>query len=109
MLNVKYLIDLNESNSLSLSVNKENLGNAWFIENIINVNSEELLKAACCNLSESFETNPSVDVNHNDAITGTKQIEMLGLKSPYILITEENIPNVTNPICATEELSLIHI
>ena len=36
----------------------------------------------------------SVDVNHNDAITGTKQIEMLGLKSPYILITEENIPMV---------------
>ena len=54
----------------------------------------DLKKAACCNLSESFETNPSVDVNHNDAITGTKQIEMLGLKSPYILITEENIPMV---------------
>ena len=38
-------------------------------QNIINVSEEELLKAACCNLSESFETNPSVDVNHNDAIT----------------------------------------
>ena len=63
-------------------------------QNIINISEEELLKAACCNLSESFETNPSVDVNHNDAITGTKQIEMLGLKSPYILITEENIPMV---------------
>ena len=63
-------------------------------QNIINVSEEELLKAACCNLSESFETNPSVDVNHSDAITGTKQIEMLGLKSPYILITEENIPMV---------------
>jgi len=63
-------------------------------QNIINVSEDELLKAACCNLSESFETNPSVDVNHSDAITGTKQIEMLGLKSPYILITEENIPMV---------------
>ena len=63
-------------------------------QNIINISEDELLKAACCNLSESFETNPSVDVNHNDAITGTKQIEMLGLKSPYILITEENIPMV---------------
>ena len=63
-------------------------------QNIINISEEELLKAACCNLSESFETNPSVDVNHNDALTGTKQIEMLGLKSPYILITEENIPMV---------------
>ncbi len=63
-------------------------------QNIIKISEDELLKAACCNLSESFETNPSVDVNHNDALTGTKQIEMLGLKSPYILITEENIPMV---------------
>ena len=39
MLNVKYLIDLNENNSLSFSVNKENLGNAWFIENLVNVES----------------------------------------------------------------------
>ncbi|HRF24857.1 MAG TPA: hypothetical protein PLR98_11860, partial [Chitinophagaceae bacterium] len=30
----------------------------------------ELFKAACCNLSESFETNPSVDVSYNDAVTG---------------------------------------
>lgn len=42
--------------------------------NIVNVNSAELLKAACCNLSESFETNPSIDVNFSDALTGTKQI-----------------------------------
>ena len=56
--------------------------------------SKELLKAACCNLAESFETNPSIDVNFSDAITGTKQIKMLGLTSPYLLITEENIPSV---------------
>ena len=55
-------------------------------QNIINISEEELLKAACCNLSESFETNPSVDVNHNDALTGTKQIEMLGLKLSLIHI-----------------------
>ena len=63
-------------------------------QNIVNVNSAELLKAACCNLSESFETNPSIDVNFSDALTGTKQIKMLGLTSPYLLITEENIPTV---------------
>jgi len=63
-------------------------------QNIINVNSAELLKAACCNLSESFETNPSIDVNFSDALTGTKQIRMLGLTSPYLLISEENIPMV---------------
>jgi len=58
------------------------------------VTSKELLKAACCNLAESFETNPTIDVNFSDALTGTKQIKMLGLTSPYIMITEENIPSV---------------
>ena len=63
-------------------------------QNVVTVNSAELLKAACCNLSESFETNPSIDVNFSDAVTGTRQIQMLGLKSPYILITQENIPSI---------------
>ncbi|TGD56950.1 TonB-dependent receptor plug domain-containing protein [Flavobacterium humi] len=58
------------------------------------LSSKELLKAACCNLAESFETNPSIDVNFSDALTGTKQIKMLGLTSPYLLITEENVPSV---------------
>ncbi|MDY7395330.1 TonB-dependent receptor [Aureibaculum sp. 2210JD6-5] len=62
--------------------------------NIVTINEGELLKAACCNLSESFETNPSIDVNFSDALTGTKQIRMLGLTSPYILIAQENIPSV---------------
>ncbi len=62
--------------------------------NMFTVNSEELLKAACCNLAESFETNPSIDVSFSDALTGTKQIQMLGLTSPYLLITQENIPSV---------------
>lgn len=62
--------------------------------NVFTVNSEELLKAACCNLAESFETNPSIDVNFSDALTGTRQIQMLGLKSPYLLISQENIPSI---------------
>ena len=63
-------------------------------QNVVTVNSAELLKAACCNLSESFETNPAIDVNFSDALTGTKQIQMLGLTSPYLMITQENIPMV---------------
>ena len=63
-------------------------------QNVITVNSDELLKAACCNLAESFETNPAIDVNLSDGLTGTKQIQMLGLTSPYLLITQENIPMV---------------
>jgi len=62
--------------------------------NTSTMTSKELLKAACCNLAESFETNPSIDVNFSDALTGTKQIKMLGLTSPYLMITEENIPSV---------------
>jgi outer membrane receptor for ferrienterochelin and colicins len=62
--------------------------------NMFTVNADELLKAACCNLAESFETNPSIDVSFSDALTGTKQIQMLGLTSPYLLITQENIPSI---------------
>lgn len=58
------------------------------------LNEGELLKAACCNLSESFETNPSVDISFSDPVTGTKQIQMLGLTGPYIQITQENIPAI---------------
>lgn len=64
------------------------------VTNIQTMGQKELLKAACCNLSESFSTNPSIDVNFSDAVTGNKQIKMLGLTSPYILIAEENIPSV---------------
>jgi hypothetical protein len=53
----------------------------------------ELKKAACCNLSESFETNASVDVNYSDAITGAKQIKLLGLAGKYSQMQTENIPN----------------
>lgn len=52
----------------------------------------ELRKAACCNLSESFETNTSVDVNFTDAISGAKTIQMMGLDGVYTQIQLENIP-----------------
>ncbi len=56
------------------------------------INSHELRKAACCNLSESFETNASVDVNITDAVTGAKRIQMMGLDGVYTQIQFENIP-----------------
>jgi outer membrane receptor for ferrienterochelin and colicins len=62
--------------------------------NIQNIHEKELTKAACCNLSESFETNPSVDAGFTDAVTGTRKIEMLGLAGPYVQITRENMPDV---------------
>lgn len=76
------------------------------VQNVVTVDSREMLKAACCNLSESFETNPAVDVNIADAITGTKQIQILGLNSPYLLITQENIPS-TRGASSSQGLSFI--
>ena len=58
------------------------------------INAAELAKAACCNLSESFETNPSVDVSYSDAATGAKQIKLLGLSGTYVQMLTENIPNL---------------
>jgi outer membrane cobalamin receptor len=58
----------------------------------VNITGAELRKAACCNLSESFETNASVDVNYADAATGAKQIQLLGLAGNYTQILTENIP-----------------
>lgn len=86
---------INELEEVTVKQEREAVEKAFFsAQNVITVNSAELLKAACCNLSESFETNPAIDVNFNDALTGTKQIQMLGLTSPYLLITQENIPMV---------------
>lgn len=58
------------------------------------ITSGELQKAACCNLSESFETSASVDVSYSDAVTGAKQIELLGLSGIYTQMMSENIPNL---------------
>lgn len=64
------------------SINQEHLG------------GEEFTKAACCNLSESFETNATVDVSYADGVTGAKEIRMLGLDGAYTQFTIENIPGL---------------
>jgi len=56
------------------------------------INRGVLRKAACCNLSESFETTASVDVVLNDAVTGTRKIQMLGLDGIYVQNLFEGIP-----------------
>ena len=62
-------------------------------ENAMRINKAELFKAACCNLGESFTTNPSVDVNYSDAATGAKQIKLLGLSGTYVQMLAENLPD----------------
>ncbi len=58
------------------------------------IGTEELCRAACCNLSEAFETNASVDVAYSDAATGAKQIRLLGLSGTYVQLLQENTPAI---------------
>lgn len=62
--------------------------------NTTNMGIKELTKAACCNLSESFETSPSVDVSYSDALTGIKQIQLLGLSGNYTQLLTETVPEI---------------
>ena len=58
------------------------------------ITTKELKKAACCSLSDSFETTATVDLKFDDAVTGTKKIQMLGLDGVYAQILNENIPMI---------------
>lgn len=60
--------------------------------NVESITSKELKKAPCCNLAESFETNASVDVSYSDAITGAREIQLLGLRGIYTQLMVENRP-----------------
>ena len=64
------------------------------IENTDLIGPGQLVRAACCNLGESFTTNPSVDVNYSDAATGARQIKLLGLSGTYVQMLTENVPNL---------------
>ena len=64
------------------------------IDNTDIIGQGQLIRAACCNLGESFTTNPSVDVSYSDATTGAKQIKLLGLSGTYVQMLTENIPNL---------------
>jgi outer membrane receptor for ferrienterochelin and colicins len=66
--------------------------NSKSIQLTTEITKAELAKAACCNLGESFETNPSIDVAITDAVTGSKQIQLLGLAGYQTLITKGNVP-----------------
>lgn len=84
-------VELGEVNVVSRKLGTMKLRNSVLNEDIIS--SAELSRAACCNLGESFVTNPSVDVSYSDAATGAKQIKLLGLSGTYVQMLTENIPN----------------
>ncbi|MBR5657225.1 MAG: TonB-dependent receptor [Prevotella sp.] len=80
-------------NEVTVSAHQWGRVKASTIGNTELISSKELLRAACCNLGESFTTNPSVDVNYADAATGARQIKLLGLSGTYVQMLTENIPN----------------
>ena len=84
-------VELSEVNVVSRKLGTMKLRNSVLNEDMIS--SAELSRAACCNLGESFTTNPSVDVTYSDAATGAKQIKLLGLSGTYVQMMTENIPN----------------
>lgn len=62
--------------------------------NVEVITEADLVKDACCNLSESFENTTTVDVSYSDAVSGAKEIRMLGLDGVYSQIMVENIPSI---------------
>ena len=64
------------------------------VDNAEIIGQGQLIRAACCNLGESFTANPSVDVSYSDAATGAKQIKLLGLSGTYVQMLTENVPNL---------------
>ena len=58
------------------------------------ITQQGLRRAACCNLAESFESTVAVDMEFSDAVTGAKQIAMLGLSGIYSQILLENVPYI---------------
>jgi len=63
--------------------------------NVESINKRELRKAPCCNLSESFETNGAIDVAYANALTGVKEIQLLGLRGIYGQFLVENRPTMS--------------
>lgn len=64
------------------------------VDNVDIIGQGQLIRAACCNIGESFTANPSVDVSYSDATTGAKQIKLLGLSGTYVQMLTENVPNL---------------
>ncbi|MDR2775333.1 MAG: TonB-dependent receptor [Tannerella sp.] len=91
-----HIILKNEIELDEVVVNERRLGTISPRSSIIHtqrITQTELYRAACCNLAESFETNPSVDVSYADAATGARLIKLLGLSGVYAQMLTENYPN----------------
>ena len=91
--NVEFV--LKNDNEIEAVVVEGNLGNYVKRDGVLkseSISFAGLCKMACCTLAESFENSASVTVGYSDAISGARQIKMLGLTGTYTQILDENRP-----------------
>lgn len=101
----KVVMDM-ESNTMLQDAQVGTVGNPKRIDarnprQITRFSEREFTKAACCNLSESFENISAVDVTTSDAVTGIRQIQMMGFSGTYIQTQIDNMPFTTGMISAS--------
>lgn len=77
---------------VSVTAHRTPIHSSFSVESKEVIGAGELIRAACCNLGESFTANPSVDVSYSDAATGARQIKLLGLSGTYVQMLQENVP-----------------
>jgi len=90
-----YLQDITQLGSIKVKGKRKDASISMFkVQPIINVSEREFQKFACCNLSDAFEGLPQVDINYADAVSGIKQIQLLGWDGHYTQITSGAIPSI---------------
>ena len=89
-------VKLLENNDLNTVVVQANETTFSLINplNVETIGGDELRRAPCCNLSESFQNNPAVNISYSDAVTGAKEIQLLGLRGIYAQLLVENRPSL---------------
>lgn len=95
-----------QANAELSEVKIEDTQKSTTISSITNMKTEflsqkEFKKAACCTISESFETNATVEVSFPDALTGMRQIQLLGLSGIYAQTLTEGVANTRGLMSAT--------
>ncbi len=86
--------DAQQLEDIVVSARGSNLISAASIEKKEVITFGGLCKMACCNLAESFENSASVTVGYSDAVSGARQIKMLGLAGIYTQMLDENRPTM---------------
>ena len=95
MLNVKYIIQNSEDNPLGVTRNPNNLGNAWFVKNIINVenSNEELLELKNIDLANTCLSQNSEIINTNFQLNDTNEIKLISRRANQLIYSSKTDSN----------------